>query len=625
MVAALAHRGPDGEGVWLSPDGSVRFGHRRLAIVGIDERGAQPMVRGPLAITCNGEIYNYPELRDDLERRGHAFGSACDTEVILHAYAEWGTACVTRLDGIFAFALYDGRRRRVLLARDRLGVKPLHYARPSSGGLVFGSEAKALVPHPDIQRRANLDQIRSDLVHGHLGPRQQTWLAGIENLEPGTTMEIDIATGFCATSVYWTPNTIDEDVRNEAEAVSSLRELALAAVRRQLLSDVKVVTTCSGGIDSSAVTAIASGSLSSTLDVFTVDYDEYPPDDPGNYPDESVSSGAVDRWHALRLVDGLPNARSQLVPLRSKELLDRENIDAVVGALEGPSIDLRCLTLAGLYSAIGNQGNKVAFSGQAADEIWLGYYHYYDFLRFNRDKLSVPRLADYFARRPPAGYAAWQPGFLNPTLARECSRANLTDNYACFRGDDALNRLTYFMTRTHLLSLLHIDDRMAMLNSVEARVPWADHSLTELSFRIPGFMKIACPGPEKGKWLNRLALRGILPDHIIDRSKIGTPAPPGIDRDPSIASSSFFVGLVPQNPAKSGPDSTLSNPPSALRDAMKTLVAEDIAAMKSSSFLSELFTKRFMNDLPRDESVTIPELFLIYAVWRFSELFAISG
>ena len=624
MVGKLAHRGPDGEGVWASPDGAVRFGHRRLAIVGVDERGAQPMVRGPLAVTCNGEIYNYLELRGELERRGYVFGSDCDTEVILHAYAEWGRACLDRLDGIFGFALYDGRRRRVILARDRLGVKPLHYACPSGGGLVFASEAKALLPHPRVPRRANLDQIRSDLVHGPLGPRQQTWLAGIDNLEPGTIMEIDVATGQRAVHVYWTPNRIGIDVHDEAEAVSLLRELFSAAVRRQLLSDVNVVTTCSGGIDSSAVTTLAARALPSTLDVFTVDYDEYGPDDPFNYPDESASSGAVDRWHALRLVESLPKARSQLVPLRSKEALDREHLDAVIGALEGTCVDLRCLTQAGVYKHIGSLGNKVALCGQAADEIWLGYYHYYKFLQFTGNQLSVPRLADYFATRPPAGYAAWRPGFLNPDLARACSRANLARNYATFEGDDPLNRFTYFMTRTHLSSLMHTDDRMGMLNSVEVRVPWADHTLTELSFRVPGAMKIAAPGQEKGKWLNRSALRGILPDHIVERSKMQTPAPPGVDRDNSVASAVSFVGLVPQNPAKTPSAAMSVNPPSALQDAMRALIAEDVDQLRSSSFLNELLTSDFIEGLPRNESVAVPELFTVYALWRFSELFGVS-
>src|SRR5262249_44330121 len=160
-------------------------GHRRLAIVGVDARGAQPMTDGDLTVVCNGEIYNYPDLRRRLECDGRRFRSDCDTEVLLHAHALWGLDFLEELNGIYAFALYDAAKKQLLLVRDRAGVKPLAFAALDAGGLAFASEPKALLLHPRIARRPNLDAIRGDLVHALCGPKHATWFAGIDNLEPG--------------------------------------------------------------------------------------------------------------------------------------------------------------------------------------------------------------------------------------------------------------------------------------------------------------------------------------------------------------------------------------------------------------------------------------------------------
>lgn len=205
MTESLAHRGPDSDGFWTSQDGLTMFGHRRLAIVGIDERGRQPMTKDGITVTYNGEIYNYPYLKKELEELGYQFTSTSDTEAILYAYQEYGPDCVKHFNGIFAFGLYDERTKQLMLARDHVGVKPLCFTIPSGKGILFASEPKALFPHPDVSCQPNYDVIKADMIHGYWGPKQQTWFEGVLNLEPGNYMLIDTQTGEKQVVRYWEP------------------------------------------------------------------------------------------------------------------------------------------------------------------------------------------------------------------------------------------------------------------------------------------------------------------------------------------------------------------------------------------------------------------------------------
>jgi asparagine synthase (glutamine-hydrolysing) len=582
MTDTLAHRGPDARGTWVSRDGAVRFGHRRLAIVGVDERGVQPMTRGGYTVTCNGEVFNYPDLRAALERRGYAFTSDCDTEVLLHGYAEWGLDLLPRLNGIYAFGLYDEARRRVLLVRDRLGVKPLVTCRVG-GGLLFASEAKALLAHPDVPRRANLDVIRADLLFGLLGPKQETWFAGVDNLEPGHLMLVDCATGHREVRPYWQAPDGPVWCPDAGEAAQALRAALTDAVRLQQLSDVGLAASVSGGVDSTAIAALALPHQPDGLDVFTLEYRQ------NRTVDEPQPDDQKDLHHAREAVRLLPGLRLREVPLSIQDLLDREWIDTAVRASdEYVVLDSRMLGMLGFYAAISASGHKVLLSGQGADETWLGFYDQpmYGFFRFDADRLTADHLATrFFGPRVPFGYPAWNPAFLDPDSAMETIRSNLARNYECWSTADPMNRLSQFIMRTHLQSLLVVDDRLAMTSGLEVRGPWLDHRLVELALRLPGELKLGPPGESyRVKWLLRQALRDIVPDPIRDRPKVHFPEPVPADA------------------------------------AWRALIREDSAPLCASPFLRELFAEPFLASLVTDPTSTARELYTVYLLWRFAEV-----
>ncbi len=589
MTDSLAHRGPDGKGTWQSKDNSTVFGHRRLSIVGIDERGAQPMTREHLTVTFNGEIYNYPQLKAELEKEGYEFTSASDTEVILHAYNKWGPECVRKFNGIFAFGLYDERRSQLMLARDHIGVKPLVYNTPESKGILFASEPKAIIKHPETPRQPNFDVIKADMIHGFWGPKKETWFNGVLNLEPGRYMLVDTKTNERKTVRYYEPEAKPADLFDEKEVTEQFRELIEDAVNLQLLSDVGVSTTNSGGLDSSAITAIAARHINGVLQAITVEYDDA--DAVMQLKDkipeftEGIERRLVDLWHARKLADEIENV--QLTGVKVPQVsFDKEKIDTVVKAMDQIPMDLRMLSIHFMYQKIKELGHKVVLIGQGPDEIWMGYYYDDDFWRFPPEKTSAAYLAgEYFPRRIPFGEGAWKPDFLNPTVAQELSRKNLEENYQRFQTDDPLNNLTYFALNTMLQSVLHLEDRMSMANSVEARVPWLDHRLVDLSFRVPSYMKINSPDENKAKWINRQALKGIVPDHIINRRK-----------------------------------SPFPHPPDTYRDQMAKLVRENLSDINKSPFMKEMFTAQFLETLATNPSLDSRDLFKIYSMWRFGEL-----
>lgn len=605
MTDALAHRGPDGRGTWTSEDGQTSFGHRRLSIVGVDERGAQPMKREypdgqALNVTFNGEIYNYPDLKHELEQQGYRFESASDTEVILHAYHRWGPECVKRFNGIFAFAIHDQKNGRVVLARDHVGVKPMVYARtPGKGegaGIVFASEAKALLKHPDVPHEPDFDTIRQDFIHGFWGDKRGTWFKGIRNLEPGTMHIIDTNSGQEHTVQYWTPNAENIVVSSFDDARDQLHALFLDSVRQQVMSDVGFSTTNSGGVDSSAITAaIAQSFHDRTIDAFTIEYDDAHtlPSLDGSIPeftDEKVPRRLIDLFHARLLAKSYPNVNLKGVGIPSNQF-NPQSIDEVVRAMEMMPMDMRMLAIHSMYHQVREQGHKVVLIGQGPDELWLGYYYDDDFWRFKPEQTSPAYLAnEFYPRRIPfGGEAAWNEGFLNRSIAAEQSRNNLAYNLAPSKSSDALQDLTSFAQRTMLQSVLHLEDRLSSANSIEARVPWLDHRIVDLAFQVPSYMKIAAPGGEenKAKYLQRQAMRGIAPDHIIDRRKSPFPHPPDEYRD----------------------------------DLCKQLIQPNAKGIAQSPFMREMFKDGFLSNLATNPELKANDLFRLYSLWRFAECF----
>jgi len=501
MSARLARRGPDAEGLWS--EGPVGFAHRRLAIIDLSERSRQPMVDAAagLALVFNGTIYNYPELRAILHGRGHQFFSDGDTEVILRAYAEWGEACVERLSGMFAFALWDGRAQKLFLARDRLGIKPLYFAR-TDGFFRFASNTQALLAAGDIDTGIDPVALHHQFMLHAAVPPPFTILKGIRKLEQGTTLTID-ASGRTTERRYWSLRAQrPETPLTEHQWTEAIHAALRDAVRkRSQIADVKVGVLLSGGLDSSLLVALLAEQGISDLMTFSIGFEDHP-EERGH---EFEYSDAVADWFGTRHHKyAIPNA----------EVLRR--LPEAVDCMAEPMVSQDVVSFYLLAEQV-SRTVKVVQSGQGADEVFAGYsWHprmaaesgpYIDRLRrhyFDRDHaefavMAAPTLqvGDVTAERVIAKLAE--------PLADEFIDQLLRAETTLFVTDDPVKRV----------------DNMTMAWGLEARVPFLDHQLVELAAQMPPELKLGSGGKHV---LKRIA-RGLLPDTVIDRPKGYFPMP----------------------------------------------------------------------------------------------------
>jgi asparagine synthase (glutamine-hydrolysing) len=491
LLAPIWYRGPDGDG-YLAEDG-IGLGFRRLAIIDV-EGGGQPMANedGTVWVAHNGEIYNFRELSADLAGRGHRFKTRCDTEVVVHAYEEWGDRCVERLRGIFAFAVWDGRRRRLLLARDRSGIKPLCVAFRKHG-LAFASEAKALLAAPGALRRL-------DLV-GYLGGAEtdpglaRTAFEGIVQLGAGCTLAAT-AEGHRVTR-YWryAPSEADEGGA-PTEPVRAFRDLFEDVVRQQLVADVPVAAALSGGIDSAAVVAAIVRAGRRDIRTYTVAFGD---------GDESG-----DVLHARLAAEALGVANT-VVPCP----IDARTVDAlpyVAWAAEG-EFDLGYVARHALARAVHAEGAKVLLSGQGIDEILTGYCPTY--ARYREG--AVER---HLSERVRPTYRGW-PAFAPAVLEDLASRLG-ADGGAAAPDLPSLAAIVARELRAEhsrlASALLRFEDRMGMAGHVEVRVPFLDHVLVEM---LASFSEAERARLFSGKELLRRAAAEWLPETIVRRPKVG--------------------------------------------------------------------------------------------------------
>ncbi len=514
MADTLACRGPDAEGFWLSPHAA--FAHRRLAVIDL-EGGKQPMRRplGPAAdcvLTYAGEIYNFVELREELAALGHAFDTRSDTEVLVRAYAQWGPDCVHRLNGMFAFGIWDGAREELFLARDRLGIKPLFYA-IRGGALVFGSEPKALLAHPAIASEVDDEGLAELLVMGPMRTPGHAVFRGISELRPAYTLRWD--RGGARVSRYWQLESRphEDDLGTTAKTIRGLLE---DIVRRQLVSDVPVCTLLSGGLDSSAVTALAARSLAregrGRIATYSVELRDaarwFVPSD----IQPSLDAPWIDELVAVLGAD------HETVLLGTDDLL--EHFLAPLFARDLPSLGEMDTSLYLLFRRI-KQRHTVAVSGESADEVFGGYPWFHTEEAIARDdfpwrvprhdatELLSPELA---SRLRPEEYARaryHEAVAETPLLPGEPPRAR------------RMREILYMNQTRFLLALLDRKDRMSMAVGLEVRVPFCDHRLVEYAWNIPWEMK-SYDGREKG--ILRLALEGALPDDLRWRKKSAYPS-----------------------------------------------------------------------------------------------------
>jgi asparagine synthase (glutamine-hydrolysing) len=544
MRDVLRHRGPDDAGTFV--DGPIGLAHRRLSIVDLGT-GHQPMSNadGSLQIVFNGEIYNHAEQRPELEARGHVFATRCDTEVIVHLYDEHGERCVDYLRGMFAFAIWNRRSRELFLARDRLGVKPLYYVHASDGSLFFASEIKALLVAGAVAPQLNVAALPDYLANR--GTCDDTTLfAGVRRLPAGHTLRWK--DGRVEIKRYWDVDPVDAREaapRTVADYVDEWRELFRESVRLRLMSDVPLGMFLSGGIDSSAIAAVMSGMVERPIKTFTVAFDA-PEANELEYA--RVVARAFRSEHHEVLVE--PRHFAAALP----HLIWHEDEPLAHSA----SVPLY------FVSQLAQRHVKVVLTGEGSDELLGGYSRY----RTTLLNLSAGRLYHRFStegvRRRVRGVAA---GLAPPALARKLPRMFLWrspdidalyfDNFAVFTRElqrdlfsraladrlDAVNpyagmqrhfdaplsasllqRLLYADLKTYLHELLMKQDQMSMAASIESRVPFLDHKLVEFSTALPDRLKL------RGwttKYVLREAMKGLLPEAILRRRKMGFPVPLG--------------------------------------------------------------------------------------------------
>jgi len=541
MTDAMVHRGPDGGGVWTAP--GVGLGHRRLAIIDL-ATGEQPMtsVDGALTVVFNGEIYNFQALRQDLEASGAVFRTNSDTEVILHGWRKWGPDCVTRFDGMFAFALYDQARRCLFLARDRLGVKPLFYTELSDGSVLFASELKGVLTHPLVRRAPNVSAVEDFMAYGYV-PDDTSILAGIRKLPAGHHLTLKSGVPLPEPSQYWDVSFADRSNASAAGLEDELIELMRRAVRSRMIADVPLGAFLSGGVDSSAVVALMAEASNNAVATCSIGFDQADHDET-RYARQIAERFATDHHSRIVAVD------------------DFGLIDTLVGAFDEPFADASAVPTYRVCQ-LARETVTVALSGDGADEAFAGYRRHAFFAGEARVRALLP---DRIRRTMFGGLGAiypkldWAPrplrakttlqaigqsngeayadavGVTSSALRKKLYSVELTRQLGGHRAEDryvrtmdaapardALDRAQYADFKIWLPGdILTKVDRTSMATSLEAREPLLDHHLVEFAARLPARMRLR---GGTGKWLMKRALRRYLPEEILYRRKMGFVTP----------------------------------------------------------------------------------------------------
>ncbi|MFH9089548.1 asparagine synthase (glutamine-hydrolyzing) [Streptomyces sp. NPDC017673] len=517
MTETMACRGPDDRGTWT--EGPAALGHRRLAIIDLPG-GRQPMSlptpEGTVALVYSGEAYNFTELRRELMDRGHRFTTDSDTEVVLHGYLEWGDAVAERLNGMYAFAVWDGRVDKLVMIRDRMGIKPFYY-QPTADGVLFGSEPKAILANPLVRPRVTLDGLRELFVMVKT-PGHAFW-DGMREVEPGTVVTVD-RSGL-STRVYWRletrPHTDDRDT-----TIVTVRSLLDDIVRRQLVADVPRCTLLSGGLDSSAMTALAARQLAAQgekVRSFAVDFvgqtDNFVADELRGTPDtpfvhDVARLAGTDHQDIVLDADALadPAVRAQVIRAR--------DLPSGLGDMDS--------SLLLLFRAI-REKSTVALSGESADEVFGGYLQFFD---------EEARRADTFPWLTTMGrHFGEDAGVVRADLAKSLDlESYVADGYrTAVAGIDRLDGESDFEFRMRQISHLHLTrfvrmlldrkDRMSMAVGLEVRVPFCDHRLVEYVYNTPWALK-SFDGREKS--LLREAAADVLPRSVYERVKSPYPS-----------------------------------------------------------------------------------------------------
>ncbi|MGZ3888259.1 MAG: asparagine synthase (glutamine-hydrolyzing) [Flavisolibacter sp.] len=533
-TASLAHRGPEGEGFYTNPEGMVTLGHRRLCIIDLSPAASQPFsYGGRYHIVFNGELYNYIELRSTLEKKAFGFRTQSDTEVVVAAFAAWGSDCLAFFEGAYAFAIWDQEKRELFAARDRMGEKPLFFYQDGEQ-LVFASEMKALW-EMGIPREVNRTLLYNFLSIGYTNNPSdpgEVFFQGIRKLPAASFFRYSPETGLLQQESYWQVEPVEREPVSEKEAIAQFHFLLGESTRKRLRSDVPVGTSLSGGLDSSAVVAFCGEQVSGMYAhrAFTAVF-------PGFERDESAPARKVSEHFGLE---------QTLVDPGEKDLV--AVMEQLMWHQEEPIASASALAQYAVYEAAGRQGVKVLVDGQGADEILAGYHKYYPWywLQLYREKQlgssGELKAARALGVREPFGFSR-RIAALVPELATallESARARKAHRHPDLHRDFAFQqkRHLYYATPAHftlnsalyfnsfvqgLEELLRLADRNSMAHGVELRLPFLDHRLVEYVFSLPASYKI-----HQGwtKWILRKSVEGKLPEEITWRKdKLGFEPP----------------------------------------------------------------------------------------------------
>ncbi|MEV0323090.1 asparagine synthase (glutamine-hydrolyzing) [Streptomyces sp. NPDC050658] len=578
MARTMANRGPDDEGTWTSRRAAL--GHRRLAVIDL-AGGKQPMARGQedgpaVALTFSGEIYNYRELRAQLVDLGHEFRTVSDTEVLVHAYLQWGKAVAGRLNGMFAFAIWDGRSDELVLCRDRLGIKPLYYT-PTASGVIFGSEAKALFAGDGIRPMLDLDGLRELLLNASLVRRPgHAVFQGIREVEPGCL--VTVAASGITEQRYWDVEA-QPHCDDQASTIARVRSLLEDIVERQLVADVPVCVLLSGGLDSSTLTALAGRALHrhgrSRVRSIGLTYEAQAD---GRSTDALRTT--LDDPYILLMSDHVGTSHTD-VRITSDDLTRTDTIRACTGARDLPYLGNFDASLY-LLSKATREHATVALSGEGADEFFAGYPWFHE--PFDPDDQQLPWLA---IQGFGSEHTIFSPALVDrldmPGTRRSLCRAafdsapvadGLSDAERCTR------QMTYLHLKHHLPALLDRKDRLSMAAGLEIRVPFCDHRLVEYLYNIPWSLK-TFDGREKS--LLRAAARDLLPSAVANRKKSAFP----LMRHPGYAASlGQAVGEILRT---AGPVTPLLDI-TTVRGLIEHVDQADVARLHSLEFLLALNT-----------------------------------
>lgn len=482
MTDAIAHRGPDGEGFFV--DSFVGLGHRRLAIIDLTSAGHQPMSTedGRYTLTYNGEVYNFQELRIRLESKGHTFHSRTDSEVVLHAFAEWGEDCVRMFNGMFALAIWDRLKQQLFLARDRYGIKPIYYSL-SSRTFLFGSEAKAILSHPAYDRRIDKQALVEYFTFQNIFTNR-TLFQGISMLPAGTTLTVSLAENSLGVPRrYWDYEFRESSEQiDDEEYVEELDRLFKQAVNRQLVSDVDVGAYLSGGMDSGSITAVAAQSLP-FMRTFTCGFDLSSA--------SGLELGFDERATAERMSYLYKTEHYEMV-LKAGDM--ERALPELAWHLEEPRVGQ---SYPNFYVArLASRFVKVVLSGAGGDEIFGGYpWRYYRAVVNNDFEHYIDKYYDYWQRLIPNRTLRQVFAPIESETSQVWTRDIFRDVFSSHAEslttpEEYINHSLYFEAKTFLHGLLVVEDKLSMAHSLETRVPFLDNELVDFAMKIPVRLKL---------------------------------------------------------------------------------------------------------------------------------------